>query len=198
MTYSTNCLFTLLEKNKEEEGSQKRKNNCLAYLLGNWGVYRYIFRHNELLECKFHLNLKFLTSIFSAETSHHLWWSFDESESWAPPAAHRHHAHPLQGRGEGKPLDNGHRLTCGLTRKEKRRVKVIHKWKLKTAMNFFLWLRIILENKQTKQTHTAESTLLNCTYFYFSDYIHFLESLSTENGQETVALNHNVMPHVKI
>lgn len=60
-------------------------------------------------------NMKLLTSFCSAEASYHLWGSFDESARRVSPAGHRHHTHPLQGRGEGKPLNNGHCLACGLT-----------------------------------------------------------------------------------
>lgn len=60
-------------------------------------------------------NKKSRTGFCLAEAGHHLWGSFDEGEGRVPVALHRHHAHPLQGRGEGKPLDDGHGLTGTLT-----------------------------------------------------------------------------------
>lgn len=58
-----------------------------------------------------------LTSFHTAEAGHHLRGSFDEGEGRAAVALHRHHAHPLQGRGEGEPLHDGQRLTGILARK---------------------------------------------------------------------------------
>lgn len=52
-----------------------------------------------------------LTSICLAKARHHLWGPFDVSKSGAALGGRRHHAHPLQSRGEGEPLYNGHGLT---------------------------------------------------------------------------------------
>lgn len=70
---------------------------------------------------------QFWTCLSLAEARHHLWRSFDESKSWAPPVGHCHHTHPLQGWGEGKPLYNCHRLIRGL------RAKWKNKWRLSAS-----------------------------------------------------------------
>lgn len=49
-----------------------------------------------------------LTSFCSAKARHHLWRSLHVSKGQAPLRGRRHHAHPLQRRGEGEALDDGH------------------------------------------------------------------------------------------
>lgn len=64
-------------------------------------------------------NIQILTGFCPAEAGHHLGGSFEESECRVSPVGHRHHAHPLQRRGEGKPPNNGHRLLRGLAARGK-------------------------------------------------------------------------------
>lgn len=84
------------------------------------------------------MNNKPLTSFWTAEAGHHLWGSFEKSKSWVSSTGHRHDTHPLQGWGEGEPLNNSQSLTCRLATERER------------------WLKMCLKNK-----YGAPDTCLN-------------------------------------
>lgn len=94
------------------------------------------------------MNAEVLTCFCSAEARHHLRRSFHESESRVTPTGHRDHAHPLQGRGEGKPLNNGHRLTHRLSWKWKRSIRIMHNWKLQTDTDFLSSIKVSREHSR--------------------------------------------------
>lgn len=63
----------------------------------------------------------FHTAFSQAEAGHHLWGPFDKGEGRLSLGSHRHHTHPLEGRGERETLHEGHRLMDGLMGQERRK-----------------------------------------------------------------------------